>query len=219
MGLCDKFIADYWSRYYICDDCGPGEDMAAAYNTIRQLDPYHLTVGAGFGGDKARYTDAQINKNGQKNLDTLPMLPSITCTKAQGAAEPKPCEARYVGACNRTTNPSGGGCCVDCGDLGRILPVTGLSLDIVMIENYSPSMDGHAKSDAEALRKGVPFQAMVNCDGSYTLEERITPHKAPRVLQTLLWISTIAAATPHQLIFANSRPTPMGTQPWGYDRK
>jgi hypothetical protein len=36
---------------------------------------------------------------------------------------------------------------------------------------------------------------MVNCDGSYTLEEGVTPHKAPRVLQTLLWISTIAAVS------------------------
>ena len=33
--------------YYICDDCGPGVKMAPGYNTIRQLDPFHLTVGAG----------------------------------------------------------------------------------------------------------------------------------------------------------------------------
>ena len=71
--------------YYLCDDCGPGQAMAAAYNTIRQLDPYHLTVGAGFAGNKAQYTDAQLLAGGQKKLDTLPMLPSITCTKDQGA--------------------------------------------------------------------------------------------------------------------------------------
>jgi hypothetical protein len=50
---------------------------------------------------------------------------------------------------------------------------------------------------------------------SDTLEEGITPHKAPRVLQTLLWISTIAAGTPHQLIFAGEAPIPMGQLPWG----
>jgi hypothetical protein len=33
--------------YYICDDCGPGVKMAPGYNTIRQLDPFHITVGAG----------------------------------------------------------------------------------------------------------------------------------------------------------------------------
>ena len=33
--------------YYICDDCGSGVKMAPGYNTIRQLDPFHLTVGAG----------------------------------------------------------------------------------------------------------------------------------------------------------------------------
>ena len=38
-----------------------------------------------------------------------------------------------------------------------------------MIENYSPSMDAHAKDDGGTLRKGVPWQTMVNCDGSYTL--------------------------------------------------
>jgi hypothetical protein len=95
--------------YYLCDDCGPGEDMAAAYNTIRQLDPYHLTVGAGFAGNKAQYTDAQINANGQHKLDSLPMLPPITCTKAQGAADPKPCESRFPAACDRNKNPAGSG--------------------------------------------------------------------------------------------------------------
>eukprot|EP01043_Picozoa_sp_COSAG02_P005758 COSAG02_NODE_158_length_32954_cov_16.416771_13_plen_77_part_00 len=56
---------------------------------------------------------------------------------------------------------------------------------------------------------------MVNCDGSYTLEEGLTPHKSPRVLQTLMWISVIAAGTPHQLIFAGEQPMPMGSAPWG----
>ena len=46
-------------------------------------------------------------------------------------------------------------------------------------------------------------------------EENLTPHKAPRVMQTLLWISTIAAGTAHQLIFAGEAPQPMGQQPWG----
>jgi hypothetical protein len=159
-------VAAGLSRYYLCDDCGPGEDMTAAYNTIRELDPWHLTVGAGFAGNKAQYTDSQVNGNGQHKLDTLPMLPSITCDKAQGAAAPKPCESRFPAACDRSKNPTGGGCCVSCGNLASILPVTGLSLDIVMIENYSPSMDAHAKDDAGTLRKGVPWQTMVNCDGS-----------------------------------------------------
>ena len=152
--------------YYLCDDCGPGEDQSAAYNTIRALDPFHLTVGAGFAGNKAQYTDAQINANGQHKLDTLPMLPSIACTAAQGAAAPKPCESRFPTACDRSKNPTGGGCCISCGGLSSILPVTGLSLDIVMIENYSPSMDAHAKGDEGTLRRGVPWQTMVNCDGS-----------------------------------------------------
>lgn len=141
--------------YYLCDDCGPGAEMASAYNTIRQLDPFHLSVGAGFAGNKQQYTDSQIIGNDQHKLDTLPMLPSIACTTAQGAQPPKPCESRFPAACDRTKNPAGGGCCIPCGDLASIKPVTGLSLDIVMIENYSPSMDQHAKDDAGALRKGV----------------------------------------------------------------
>ena len=58
------------------------------------------------------------------------MLPSITCTKDQGAGDPKPCESRFPDACDRTKNPTGGGCCVPCGGLAPILPVTGLSLDV-----------------------------------------------------------------------------------------
>ena len=204
--------------YYLCDDCGPGVKMAPAYNTIRKLDPFHLTVGAGFARNKGQYTDSQISADGQLKLDTLPMLPSITCTAAQGAQPPTPCEtkdSKDKDACDRTKNPTGEGCCIECGDLDTIKPVTGLSLDIIMIENYSPSMDSHAKSDGGALREGVPWQAMVNCDGSYKLEEHITPHKSPRVLQTLMWIAAIAAGTPHQLVFVGTRPIPMGAIPWG----
>ena len=147
--------------YYLCDDCGSSEQFSAAYNTIRELDPFHLTVGAGFAGNKAKYEDISTNSNGQHSLDKLPMLPSITCTKAQGAHPPKPCESRYATACDRQKNPSGGGCCVACGELQSITPVTALSLDIVMIENYSPSMDAHAKGDAGTLRRGVPWTPCV----------------------------------------------------------
>jgi hypothetical protein len=148
------------------------------------------------------------------------MLPSITGTASQGAQPPTPCEttdSKHKDACNRTKNPTGEGCCcIECGDLATIKPVTGLSLDIIMIENFSPSMDSHAKLDGVHLREGVPsWQAMVNCDGSYKLEEHITPHKSPRVLQTLMWITTIAAGTPHQLVFAGGRPIPMGAIPRG----
>lgn len=197
-----------------------------------------------------QYTDSQISADGQHKLDTLPMLPSITCTAAQGAHPPTPCSPQDKDACDRTKNPTGlrrpghDGCCIDCGDLATIKPVTGLSLDLIMIENYSPSMDAHAKSDGHALREGVrallltpvflpagtepgrfsdsirflvqvPWQPMVNCDGSYKLEEHSTPHRSPRVLQTLMWIATIAAGTPHQLVFAGSEPMPMGAVPWG----
>ena len=44
-----------------------------------------------------------------------------------------------------------------------LIPKTALSLDIVMIENYSPSPDAHAKSDHGVLRSGVPWTPMVNC--------------------------------------------------------
>ena len=71
------------------------------------------------------------------------------------------------------------------------------------------SIDAHYHNDCD------DDNAVVNCDGSYTLEEGVTPHKAPRVLQTLLWISTIAAGTPHQLIFAGAAPVPMSQVPWG----
>ena len=52
---------------------------------------------------------------------------------------------------------------------------------------------------------------MTNCDASYTLEERISPHKPPNVLQTNMWISTIVAGTVNQLIFAGAAPQPMGS--------
>ena len=91
---------------------------------------FKAKLGAGFAGNKAQYTDAQLNANGQHKLDTQPMLPSITCTKDQGAGDPKPCESRFPDACDRTKDPTGGGCCVPCGGLAPILPVTGLSLDV-----------------------------------------------------------------------------------------
>ena len=114
-----------------------------------------------FARNKVQYTDSQISADGQHKLDTLPMLPSITCTAAQGAHSPTPCNPQDRDACDRAKNPTGlpsaghDGCCIDCGDLATIKPVTGLSLDLIMIENYSPSMDAHAKSDGHALREGV----------------------------------------------------------------
>ena len=124
--------------------------MTAAYSTVRELDPYHITVGAGFAANKAQYTDSAHNPACPAEycghaMDELPKLPSITCTAAQGAGQPKPCEARYADACDRGKNPSGRGCCVSCGPLSKIIPVTALSLDVVMIENYSPEPDTHAK--------------------------------------------------------------------------
>ena len=177
--------------YYFCDDCGPHPDMTVAYNTVRHMDPYHLTVGAGFAGNKPQYTDNTFNPPCPAEycghaMDEAPMLPSFDCSTAQGADKPKPCAARYKNACDvSAVNHTGGGCCVSCGTLNSLIPKTALSLDIVMIENYSPSPDAHAKSDHGILRSGVPWTPMVNCDGSYTLEESIKPHMAPNVLQTL----------------------------------
>jgi hypothetical protein len=39
--------------------------MVPAYNTIRQLDPFHLTVGAGFARNKGQNTDSQISADAQ----------------------------------------------------------------------------------------------------------------------------------------------------------
>jgi hypothetical protein len=88
-------------------------------------------------------------------------------------------------------------------------PHTALLLDMMLVENYSPSPDEHADHDAKALRDGVPWEVVVNCDGSYTMEEHIARHKPPSVLLTSMWISTIVANTVSQLVFANSQPTPM----------
>jgi hypothetical protein len=38
----------------------------------------------------------------------------------------------------------------------------------------SPSPDEHADHDYAALRAGVPWEPVANCDGSYTMEEHIT---------------------------------------------
>eukprot|EP01051_Picozoa_sp_SAG22_P030798 SAG22_NODE_12139_length_455_cov_0.564607_1_plen_50_part_01 len=47
-----------------------------ADNTVRQLDPFHLTVGAGFAGNKAQYTDGTFN----------PPCPAEYCGHALDAA-------------------------------------------------------------------------------------------------------------------------------------
>ena len=132
--------------------------MAQAYDTIRNLDPYHLTVGAGFPGNKAQYGDSQLVPDGHAQ-DSLPMLPSMSCAPGLGTG---PCEAPWRGGPLHTV-------CNKCEK--RTIPKTGLSLDMVMIENYSPAPEAHAHSDGEALRNGVPWVPMVNCDASYTLEE------------------------------------------------
>ena len=58
--------------------------MTQTYNTIRNMDPYHITIGAAFGGNKAQYTDAQLNPHGPsctehcgKPNDDVAMLPSM----------------------------------------------------------------------------------------------------------------------------------------------
>ena len=169
--------------------------MAQAYDTIRNLDPYHLTVGAGFPGNKAQYGDSQLVPDGHAQ-DSLPMLPSMSCAPGLGTG---PCEAPWRGGPLHTV-------CDKCEE--RTIPKTGLSLDMVMIENYSPAPEAHAHSDGEALRNGVPWVPMVNCDASYTLEEGSVPHKPPKVLQTNMWMSVIKANTVSQLIFAGGSFTP-----------
>ena len=57
------------------------------------------------------------------------------------------------------------------GTVAGVQPRTQLSLDFIMVENYDPSPDGHLKHD-RTLRTGLRFEAVVNCPGSYMLEER-----------------------------------------------
>lgn len=198
--------------YYICDDCGPNPVMTQAYNTIRNMDPYHLTVGAGFSGNKAQYTDNTVNPNGPACVehcgsaanDGLLMLPSMTCEIPAHTA----CEAPWGPGCDPSLDT--GMCHTTCNNCDeKSIPLSALSLDVVMIENYAPAPEAHAHSDGETLRSGVPWEPMVNCDASYTMEERITPHKPPNVMLTNMWMSTIKAGAVNQLVFAGARPTPL----------
>jgi hypothetical protein len=192
--------------YYICDDCEPHPDMSVAYNEIFRLDPFHVTVGAAFGGNKIQYLDTAQNPSsgeysGTAAHDEATILPGINCTTGPQAQCDKNVCPSCVEAC------TGHSCGTSTHD--QPIPKTALSLDVVMIENYSPSADTHAAHDHDTLRKGVEWTPMVNCPGSYTLEESISPHKPPKLLQTIMWMSTIAAGTVNQLIFAGARPTPM----------
>ena len=120
-----------------------------ADDTIRNLDPFHLTVGAGFCGNKAAYGDSGTNSGGNTDNDALHMLPSITCGPGHGTAS---CEAPWGPGCSRS-DPSGM-CHTVCDKCSVDLPVSSLQLgvlaaparellptsgcaaaDIVMIEN------------------------------------------------------------------------------------
>ena len=162
-------------------------------NTIFELDPYHITAGATFSAS-SKFTDSAISRDADSD-DRVAVLPGLRPTGSL-----VPCDGGHPWGAN-------------CTSMRGPQPHTTLILDLMLVENYAPSPDSHADHDHGALREGLPWEPVVNCDGSYTMEEHIDRHKPPTVLLTNLWVSAIVANTISQLVFANSRPAPMDGMP------
>eukprot|EP00931_Biecheleriopsis_adriatica_P105159 TRINITY_DN7972_c1_g1_i2.p1 TRINITY_DN7972_c1_g1~~TRINITY_DN7972_c1_g1_i2.p1 ORF type:complete len:421 (+),score=55.15 TRINITY_DN7972_c1_g1_i2:24-1265(+) len=143
--------------YYICDDCHTEPHMAQVYNSIKILDPFHITVGASFGGSgAANFGDSGISSRqglAPSSEDTWSQLPGL---KENGKM--RPCAPRTLkrGLCKEVTAPQ---------------PYLSLSLDLQLVENYSPSPGSLSKQDAGLLRRIGLREPVVNCPGSYTMEE------------------------------------------------
>ena len=189
MSVCSQKDHPALLGYYTCDDCGSNEQAAQVRNTIFKLDPWHITAGATFSAS-AKFTDSTLSRDATSD-DAVAVLPEL-----QPTGELTPCDGGH---------PWG----AKCSKVAAAQPHTTLLLDLLMVENYSPSPDEHADRDHGALREEVPWEPVVNCDGSYTMEEHITRHKPPSILLTNMWTSTVVANTVSQLVFANSEPTPM----------
>lgn len=189
MSVCSQKDHPALLGYYTCDDCGSNEQAAQVRNTIFKLDPWHITAGATFSAS-AKFTDSTLSRDATSD-DAVAVLPDLKPT-----GELTPCDGGHPWGAN-------------CSKVAAAQPHTTLLLDVLMVENYSPSPDEHADHDHAALREEVPWEPVINCDGSYTMEEHITRHKPPSILLTNMWMSTVVANTVSQLVFANSEPTPM----------
>jgi hypothetical protein len=166
------FVKDHPAllAYYICDDCHPQDEMAQIYNTLKELDPYHIVSGATFGAVQ-NYGDG-IGSHAPTSDDTTAVLPGLRAnghgTKLEPAVQPK----------------------------------SALQIDFPLIENYSPNIDAHAKTDGGLASDWLT--PVVNCDGAYTFAGMTAKN-----LQTAMWMSTAQAGVVNQLIFAGNRPVPM----------
>jgi len=173
--------------------CTPNPDTSQWYNTIKELDPYHLTVGATFGNAALpMYGDSTLTppcpgKHCADSNDSIPVLPGVRPT-----GKMVPCDKN-----------------IPCPEVRAPNPHTPLSLDILMVENYNPWTDGHAQTDAGHLRYGVPWEPVVNCDASYALEENMKPHLPPQTLLTNMWMGAVMGNTASQLVFDGGTPLAM----------
>ena len=175
----------YSDRYYICDDCCAGQSsiskQAQLFNAIKQLDPYHIVVGA-----------LQCWSGFWQFSDVL---------SATGCPGPdSPCHPQSWDSYQPTE-----GAVIPLGESPRLQ----LSLDVIMWEDYH-QFDYPPLSDApigKEVRRGIYFQPLVNCYGLYlrpypgeTEHETIHPN-SPTATRTSLWLSVLQYDAVQQLTF------------------
>jgi hypothetical protein len=166
----------------ICDDCCRTDEgtafQAQAYNFIKDLDPYHVTVGA---------SDC---------LDSWVFFDSPTCDK-------------------RSARPGDGPCPMVTADVSQPVigfgaqPVTQLSIDYLLVENYGwgwvdHAGDGHwdlGTGNDGAYRNGAPFAAIANCPGANKGGAYFEQSWQKDWMLTQAWLAIVMGGMRDQLIF------------------
>jgi hypothetical protein len=186
------FLCGWLYASDICDDCCQSDVgtayQAQGYNIIKQLDPYHVVIGASDCGDVWTFFDNAVtctNRNG-----TEPKFPWDIC--------PPPTADTSLAVI-----PFGA------------QPTTQLSLDYLLQENYAGGLASHAGrghwdapgEDRSAVQKDgwfrvpLPFEPLANCPSSIHDTRPISGYSQA-------WMSAVIADMWDQLVFAG------GPGPW-----
>lgn len=171
--------------YYICDDCCGGQssvsEQAQLYNAIKQLDPFHIIVGA-----------LQCWSAFWQWSD---VLSATGCPGSDSPCRPQSWDSYQPAK----------GAVIPVGEDPRLQ----LSLDVIMWEDYH-QFDYPPLSDAplgKEVRRGTYWEPLINCYGLYdrpypgeTEHETIHPN-SPTATRTAMWLSVLLYDAPMQLTF------------------
>jgi hypothetical protein len=163
--------------YYICDDCCSTQIdvsmQAQAYNIIKNIDPYHATVGAVNCEDTWTFSDvpSYLDSEIPKNSKTQPngKQPNLQLSLDYFMQE------NYDRPLLDHSNVGGGWAKSKDGSLAEV----------------SIFKDG-------VFRHGVPFEVVVNCP---PMTYPTVSHYVPHYQNTYSWIGLIAAGMQDQLVF------------------